>query len=769
MRAERIALLAWAVLLAAALAVVAQARIATDLSAFLPRAPSAAQQVLVDQLREGAVAKVLLVALRGAEPPTLAQASHAMAARLRGDPRFASVDNGEAVDTERERAILFDNRYRLGGGPRPGSFEEVALREALQDSLDTLASPAGLALKDLVAADPTGETLRLLDTLGTAATPRMAEGVWFDASGNRALLALQTKATGFDLDAQEAALAAVRAAFADARPSPDITLELSGPAVFAVASREAIRGDAARYATAATVAIAVVLLLALRSLRLLLLAFVPVVTGAAAGVAAVALAWGEVHGITLGFGATLIGEAVDYGIYLIARRESGRSTTALLARVWPTIRLGMLTSVCGFGVLLFSGFPGLAQLGLFSAAGLVAAALTARHVLPALLPGRTVTPSDGLEALASGLLGGAARLRALPLLALAAGAGALAWQGGPMWNDTLAALSPVPVAGQALDQELREAMGAPDVRHVVVVRGNDREDALRGAEAAGAVLEALQGHDALQRFDSPAAFLPSAAAQVARAAALPDAATLRSRLESAARGLPLRTGSFEPFVQAVEATRAAPALVLEDLAGTRLELRVRALLAERPDGVHALMPLTGVRDADAVAAALAGLGAARAVLVDVKDDADALYRGYRREAATLALAGAGAVVLLLALALGSLRALAAVCLPLAAAVACTAAALRLLHGPLTLFHLVGLLLVVAVGSNYALFLVQGARERDTGSGTALSLLLAAGSTVLGFGLIGQSGVPVLAAIGTTVAAGAALALLFTAAGAPRGR
>ena len=54
---------------------------------------------------------------------------------------------------------------------------------------------------------------------------------------------------------------------------------------------------------------------------------------------------------------------------------------------WPTIRLGMLTSVVGFVTLLFSRFPGLAQLGLYSVSGLVVAAGVTRFVLPTLLPG----------------------------------------------------------------------------------------------------------------------------------------------------------------------------------------------------------------------------------------------------------------------------------------------------------------------------------------------------------------------------------------------
>jgi predicted exporter len=53
---------------------------------------------------------------------------------------------------------------------------------------------------------------------------------------------------------------------------------------------------------------------------------------------------------------------------------------------WPTVRLGLLTSLCGFGALVFSGFPGLAQLGVFSIAGLVAAAFGTRYVFPILSP-----------------------------------------------------------------------------------------------------------------------------------------------------------------------------------------------------------------------------------------------------------------------------------------------------------------------------------------------------------------------------------------------
>ena len=121
----------------------------------------------------------------------------------------------------------------------------------------------------------------------------------------------------------------------------------------------------------------VLLWLAFASLRALAVAMLPVATGVVAGIAAVSLGFGQVHGMTLGFGTTLIGEAVDYAIYyLIQARRAARDGGAAdsmprwLRESWPTVRLGLFTSLIGFAALVFAGFPGLAQLGVFSIAGL---------------------------------------------------------------------------------------------------------------------------------------------------------------------------------------------------------------------------------------------------------------------------------------------------------------------------------------------------------------------------------------------------------------
>jgi predicted exporter len=75
-----------------------------------------------------------------------------------------------------------------------------------------------------------------------------------------------------------------------------------------------------------------------------------------------------------------------------------------------------------------------------------------------------------------------------------------------------------------------------------------------------------------------------------------------------------------------------------------------------------------------------------------------------------------------------------------------------------------LLLIVAVGSNYALFFDRQANSGDRSSEglTLASLVIANAGTVMGFGLLAFSQVPVLVALGATVAPGAVLALLFAA-------
>ena len=136
-----------------------------------------------------------------------------------------------------------------------------------------------------------------------------------------------------------------------------------------------------------------------------------------------------------------------------------------------------------------------------------------------------------------------------------------------------------------------------------------------------------------------------------------------------------------------------------------------------------------------------------------------------RQAIHLSLAGLAAIAVLLLIALRSIGRVVRVMTPLVASVLVVVAGVVALGYPLTIMHLVGMLLIVAIGSNYALFFDQRTHRADGDGSKArmlASLLCANLTTVAGFGLLAFSSVPVLKALGITVGPGAVLALVFSA-------
>ena len=775
----------WLGCLALASIIVARAHYITDLSAFLPAKPTPKQQLLVDQLRDGPASRLMLIAFEQGDAAARAKVSVATASRLRRDPQFSGVNNGEPVTAQRDREFLLRHRYLLSDSVTAARFSATGLHAALADTMDSLASSAGLLIKSLLPNDPTGELLHIFDQLQRTPAPSTIEGVWASADGNRALAVAETAARGSDTDAQERAIEAIRAAFAAAvREAPArgvsaVQLKLSGPGVFAVDARAKIERAAVRLSIASGILVVALLFAVYRSVPALALGIAPVASGAVIGVAAVALGFGAVHGITLGFGITLIGESVDYSIYFFvqSQRSPRDEATAPSWRRswWPTVRLGMLTSVCGFASLLPSGFPGLAQLGLYSISGLVAAALVTRYVLPALMPGGFVIHDVApLGRQIARLLRPARRLSGIRLAVLSLAIAGLASivlvrHQATLWNRELAALSPVSAADQRYDAALRGDLGAADVRALVIVSEPTLDAALGLAERAGAVLGSLVDADAIGGFDSPANYLPSASTQEARRASLPEAPQLLENLTKATAGMGLRVERLQPFLSDVEAARHAPPITAQDLQGTSLRAGFDALILRQQNRWSAILPLHATPKAQSVdtvrvAAALQRAQLASAQVLDLKQESDDLYAAYLTEAIHLSSAGILAITVLLFIALRSPLRIVRVLAPLFLAVLTVAAALALSGVQLTILHLVGMLLIVAVGSNYALFFDRQAELHEAGSEslTLASLVIANASTVIGFGLLSFSQVPVLVALGTTVAPGAFLALVFAA-------
>jgi predicted exporter len=736
-------------------------RVQSEMTVFLPPSATPAQRLLLGQLREGAASRLMLIELRGAGAPELAQASRELARRLRDSGLFSFVNNGESSALAAERGLVLAHRYLLSPAVSAERFSAAGLGAALQDSLELLASPAGALLRASIPLDPTGELRELARLMAPVEAPQLRQGVWFSRDGAAALLVAETRAAGFDVDAQARAAAAVREASGAALGSR-VSLALASPGVFAAQMRDTIEAESWRLSLAAAMLVLLILAIAYRSAGAVAVCAVPVATGLLVGITAVALGFGAVHGITLAFGATLIGETVDYPSYLLIHALPGEPLERALGRIGATLRLAVLTTVCGALAMAFSSFAGLAQLGVLTIAGVGAAGLATAWVVPALLPaGARALKSPGLPR----LLPPAPRAAAWVAAALVLAAGAfIASRHDRLWDDDLANLSPIPAAAKALDQRLRAELGAPDLRYLVVARAASREAALEQSEAADAWLRRQADDGVIAGFDVPSRYLPSRRTQEARRAALPDAATLERNLRSALARSPFRKDAFAPFLRDVERTRAGGLLDAEALRGTALGARVSALLVEDGGGWAALAPLRGVADAARLAR---GATAAGFELLDLKEESNRLVSAYRDQSLRLFALGLACIAALLALSLRSARRAARVFLPVAGAAALTVAALLAMGRALSLFNLVALLLVIGVGLNYALFFERPQAEGAERARTRLAVAVCAASTLAVFGCLMLSQTPVLRAIGETVFLGCLLAAALSAAFAGR--
>ncbi len=740
--------------------VLALARVRTSMADFLPQGRTQAAKLMLQELRDGAGAALILVGVEGAPPAELARITREMADRLTRTGLFAQIAAGEADFTGQED-FFFTRRYLLSPATTKAALEEPALRTDLERLLRQLRGAASPLAVRYGVADPPDAFLAWVKGLAGTSRLRVVDGAWFAPDRERALLLARTKAGGLDVPAQEAASDAIEAAFKATNHGPSAgaaRLLVAGPARFARDAAHAIRRDVELISILSTLLVAALLVWRFRSPLVMAAIAAPVVLSVAVAVIVVQLGFGAVHGVALGFGISMLGVSLDYPVLLIGHRKRGERPAATRARIGPAFRLAVATAVLGLGGMLFSGFPGLAQLGAFSAAGLLATAAATWWLLPPLVVAADLAPVAAGDPHWLARVEGLRRWRAWGLAPVAASALFLALV-GPRWEDDLANLSPVPETSRALDAELRGALGAAEAAQVLFVEGPDAETVLRRQEALLPRLQALQASGAMAGFQAAATLLPSAAVQEARRAALPDADTLARRLDEARAGLPFRPAAFRPFLDAVAATRSMAPVRLADLAETALAARLEPLLYEHGGQWHGPVLLQDVRDPARVAAALSNAGPGT-TYVGTRAELGRILAGYTAQAWKWLGLGVLAILAVLAAGLRDVRRVARVFGAVAAAVLCTVAVLTLLGERLSLVHVVALQLVAGVGLDYALFFARRQLDDEERARTLRTLTTCNAMTLLSFGLLLLCRTPVLHSIGATVAIGAALAMVF---------
>lgn len=763
-RSRWLLLAAWLLALAGLLAYVQHSlKISTDLRSFMPPPTTSEQRLLLDEIGEGPGSRLLLLAVSGAAPEQLAEVSKRLAAEVRGDTQFLRVLNGEAA-ADGVAEDLLPYRYLLSPTLDAQRLNTDLLHDALAERMEDLASPAGAMLKPLLPRDPTLEMLTLAQAWAPASEPQKIDEVWFDRSGKQALLLLETRAPGFDPQAQSGALDALDAHFRSAAQASGARLEVSGPGAFAVRINATTSAEANRIGAIDSAAFFLLLLLAYRRFSTVLQGALPLLSGGLAGTAALALVFGGAHGITLAFGFTLIGVAQDYPIHLFSHLRPGASPLATARALWPTLSTGLASTAIAYAAFFASGVDGLQQLAVFTIVGLGVAGLSTRWLLPRLIAAepRDVAGSVWLSRVWM-------RVAVLPRVGPAAWALALIallvlWRApGPFWENDLAALTPVPKPLLERDAALRGELGAPDVRYMLVLEAATPDAVLALSEQLAAPLSRLRDSGAIDGFELPSTYLPSAATQRARQSRLPDDTALRAALTDALGDLPFAPDAFAPFRADVAAARNLEPLDFERASATQLGLRLKAMLLPREGHWTGLVTLSGVNDPAALAQ-LTALPETAAKLLDLKHASESLVTAYRTRVLWSLAIAALLLIGVVALALRRRERVLRVLAPMALATLLILASLRGAGVALSLFHLISLILAAGLGLDYALFFEHADDDASEQRRTLHAVLVCSASTFLVFLLLALSALPVLRAIGMPVALGVAynfvLALLI---------
>ena len=297
-------------------------------------------------MKKGPTSRLILIGLTQNSTENLAKGSTFLASKLQDSGYFSSVQNGEKSRSHIDFEFLFTNRYLLSSSVKPERFRVPYLRQAFEERLQDLTGSLPPFLKEKIPNDPTAEFLQVLNTWTPPNSPRRLHGVWFSSDNQTALLAAETQASGFDLDTQRNIQLYIQDSISQMNThlSLDIPIQviLSGTPVFAVASRAAIKQEAQWMSVIATILVIGFLYLRFRSVWLIALSILPLATGLLAGVIVVNSLYGYIHGITLAFGITLIGVAIDYPIHIFSHLQSQRAPSEVVRNIWPTMRLGGL-------------------------------------------------------------------------------------------------------------------------------------------------------------------------------------------------------------------------------------------------------------------------------------------------------------------------------------------------------------------------------------------------------------------------------------------
>jgi predicted exporter len=638
------------------------------------------------------------------------------------------------------------------------AYSDAGTRARLTDLREQLSGPMGVMVRQTAPHDPLGGMWEPLTALRAAQGTAIIDddGVLYTADHVHAIVFAETRSSPFDTVAQSAFRAELDGWMKRSAP-PNARMQTSGTAQYAIASEAQIKGDVSRIGTISTIGMLAIFFILFGSVRMIGLGMIPMVFGSAVAMLACQAIFGEIHGITIAFGTSLLGVGLDYVEHYYAHFVLTPTVHALttMKEVSPSLVLGALTTIIGFIGIGASGLMGLRQMAVFSMIAIVASMAATYWIVPMWMP-TTYRPPRTLDVVNRAVLVVLRRLtrrtwnrnwrRAGLVLA---GVVTVAGLWAARFSDDVNML--VNDSGPHVrdDHAVRERLGEESSSFAVITASSD-DTLLAAIGTTCGELDQAQRAGLLASFVRLDHLLPSPAEQTARFAAAREAAP---RLRSTMTELGFVPDQFQPYWDSLAAAQPK-VITLADVRHSPLSPLMTAWLPAHATPI-ALIPLVGVKDLAAVRARVPS-----AAIIAPTETVVALFRSVRINTVIASAVGFAAIFLLLLARYRNVRKVLIALAPALLACAATVGTLVVAGSPLTILHVMSLLLVISLGVDFGIFFVDTMETLEEAARTMVSIITASITTILSFGLLGLSQSPGLAAIGVTVTLGVTYSLAF---------
>lgn len=723
----------------------------SDLTQFFPDQQSIPAQYLKQNLSAKQSASWLMLAVKRNGQSSSIQ-SKSIKTSLQALPNVLQVLNGserfESPLQHSPTAPLYPYRYLLA----PFNFSLSSLQQHLQQRWQEYQ--LGLVLdKQWLLEDPTYQWGDYLKQWQPNQSLIKKEGVWISDSSNVERQNLPSSAYVLLL-VEVSDSTKVLSSIEETLPliTGQSLYYLSGKSWIAFKAEAEIKQTVNKVTALAIGMVFISLFIAFRSIKPIVLSSLPLIAAFMVGTLSTIAIFGHIQVLTLALGAILFGVAIDYPIHTISAFQSRKKK--VIQKIWPTIQLGALSSALGFLMLWWVNIEGLQQIAIFTATGLVTSLLITQTLKPLLSKLFPVQESSKNETTIKierryfkvwsilFLPGISIIILVLMLKPL-------------LWQDDIVSLSPVSSSLIESDKQLRHLFQQQEVGKKILITASSIEALLQIEEKLVPSLDNLKQNGTIQQYQMLSQHLPSKQLQEQRQRNLPSNKSLNNALALATLNNDFKPKHFIPFAQSIEESRQLPPLDYPKfLQGNQLSsTAIQQYMMPINNQFIGIIRLSGVSSDTEIEHFIQQHAELNLIYFNQR----ALVASQIHKIRTQLVGILAIFIIVLVISLGlkyrNLKDVSIILMPVILSIGATLVCFSLLEISLSIFHLMSLMLVVAIGLDYSLLFTQGASQKLHSKEWHKSIRVAFFTTLGSFSILALSQLALLQAIGVTVLIG----------------